>query len=160
MYTSRPFVLFHPKCMRSPGDRQTDIDLPIPPLTLAPLPATHTILPLSRGIDGEFSTWREALAPKPPAHPALSSSTTRAPGSSKNFVRGKGSYAPFTPGGLEEAASVPKEDEDAEEADEEEEEGWKTRAPGLKRGVQLSGGKSTFDHGSGLPSGQCRYSRH
>jgi antiviral helicase SKI2 len=118
--------------------RQSPITLPLPPLRLTPLPATHTVLPLSRGIEGTFSRWREAIAPKPPAHPALSSSTTRAPGSTKNFVRGKGSYAPFLPGGLDE-----KEDLAPEEGEEEieEEDGWKTRAPGLKRGVQLSGGK-------------------
>lgn len=128
-------------------NRQSPIDLPIPPLTLAPLPATHTVLPLSRGIDGEFASWREALAPKPPAHPALSSSTTRAPGSSKNFVRGKGSYAPFLPGGLDEGDSLQNGNavngeggEDLQE-EEEEEDGWKTRAPGLKRGVQLTGGE-------------------
>jgi len=118
--------------------RQSPITLPLPPQRLTPLPATHTVLPLSRGIEGTFSRWREAIAPKPPAHPALSSSTTRAPGSTKNFVRGKGSYAPFLPGGLDE-----KEDLAPEEGEEEveEEDGWKTRAPGLKRGVQLSGGK-------------------
>lgn len=100
------------------------------------------ILPLSKGIDGAFSTWREALAPKPPAHPALSSSTTRAPGSSKNFVRGKGSYAPFLPGGLDEVDDLQNkgEAEGEGEQEEEEEDGWKTRAPGFKRGVQLSGG--------------------
>jgi len=119
-------------------NRQSPITIPLPPLRLTPLPATHTVLPLSRGIEGTFSRWREAIAPKPPAHPALSSSTTRAPGSTKNFVRGKGSYAPFLPGGLDE-----KEDLVPEEGEEEveEEDGWKTRAPGLKRGVQLSGGK-------------------
>ena len=118
--------------------RQSPINLPLPPLRLTPLPATHSVLPLSKGIEGSFSRWREAIAPKPPAHPALSSSTTRAPGSSKNFVRGKGSYAPFLPGGLDE-----KDDLAPEEGEEEveEEDGWKTRAPGLKRGVQLSGGK-------------------
>jgi antiviral helicase SKI2 len=120
--------------------RQSPITLPLPPLRLAPLPATHNVLPLSRGIEGEFSRWREAIAPKPPAHPALSSSTTRAPGSSKNFVRGKGSYAPFLPGGLDEKDDlIPGVEEEEEEV--EEEDGWKTRAPGLKRGVQLSGGK-------------------
>ncbi|WVQ84888.1 hypothetical protein IAT38_007051 [Cryptococcus sp. DSM 104549] len=117
---------------------QPSVDLPIPPLTLQPLPQTHNVTPSFRGIDGVFTHWRESLAPKPPAHPALSSSTTRAPGSLQNFVRGKGSYAPFLPGGLEEAAKVEvNEDEEAE--DEEEEEGWKTRAPGFKRGVELEG---------------------
>jgi antiviral helicase SKI2 len=122
---------------------QAPIELPLPPLTLAPLLATHTILPTTRGIDGTFTRWREALAPRPPAHPTLSSSTSRAFGDIKNFVRGKGSYAPFTPGGLEAAATVATDgdDEEGEEEEEEEEEGWKTRAPGLKRGLKLEGGE-------------------
>jgi antiviral helicase SKI2 len=87
----------------------------------------------------------EPLAPRPPAHPNLSSSTSRAFGDVKNFVRGKGSYAPFTPGGLEAAATVAVEgdDEEGEEEEEEEEEGWKTRAPGLKKGLKLEGGECT-----------------
>lgn len=106
------------------------------------------ILPLSKGIDGTFSNWREALAPKPPAHPALSSSTTRAPGSTKNFVRGKGSYAPFLPGGLDEVDDLQGkgEAEGEEQQEEEEEDGWKTRAPGFKRGVQLTGGMAPTLH--------------
>ncbi|OCF39629.1 antiviral helicase SKI2 [Kwoniella heveanensis CBS 569] len=114
---------------------QPPVDLPLPPLTLSPLYQTHTVTPSFRGIDGEFTHWREALAPKPPAHPTLSSSTNRAPGSLQNFVRGKGSYAPFLPGGLE-AAAKPEEEEQPED---DEEEGWKTRAPGMRRGVQLEG---------------------
>lgn len=39
---------------------------------------------------------------------------------------------------------------DQEEEEVEEEDGWKTRAPGLKRGVQLSGGMPlSVDHGCG-----------
>ncbi|WWC64395.1 uncharacterized protein I303_107005 [Kwoniella dejecticola CBS 10117] len=117
---------------------QPPVELPIPPLTLRPLHQTHTVTPSYRGMDGTFTHWREGLAPKPPAHPALSSSTTRAPGSLQNFVRGKGSYAPFLPGGLE-AAATPQEDENEEAEEQEEEEGWKTRAPGLRRGIQLEG---------------------
>nr|XP_019010148.1 antiviral helicase SKI2 [Kwoniella pini CBS 10737]OCF48929.1 antiviral helicase SKI2 [Kwoniella pini CBS 10737] len=116
---------------------QPTVELPIPALTLKPLHQTHTVTPSYRGIDGTFTHWRESLAPKPPAHPALSSSTTRAPGSLQNFVRGKGSYSPFLPGGLE-AAATPEENDEQEEP-EEEEEGWKTRAPGLRRGIQLEG---------------------
>jgi len=105
-------------------------------MTLTPLPPTHQILPTTRGINGVFTHWRSALAPRPPAHPALSSSTNRAFGDSKNFVRGKGSYAPFLPGGLEPETITHDEDEKEEE---DEEEGWKTRAPGLRRGAKLEG---------------------
>lgn len=117
----------------------TPIALPPPPFTFAPLPATHTVAPSFRGLDHTFTGWREAFAPRQPAHPALSSSTTRAPGSLQNFVRGKGSYAPFLPGGLEPDTTLNKHEE--EEIEEEEEDGWKTRAPGLKRGAKLSGGE-------------------
>lgn len=120
-------------------DRQPPISLPTPPFDLSPLHQTHTVTPSFRGINGDFTHWREALAPKPPAHPTLSSSTTRAPGSLQNFVRGKGSYAPFLPGGLEAAAKV--EEDEGEDEDEDEEVGWKTRAPGMKRGAKLDGGQ-------------------
>ena len=104
------------------------------------MPATHNILPTTQGIDGTFRHWRSAIAPRPPAHPTLSSSTSRAPGALANFVRGKGSYAPFTPGGLEEIAKPLDTKEDGDN-DDEEEEGWKTRAPGLRRGMKLEGGQ-------------------
>ncbi|WWD03455.1 hypothetical protein V865_001507 [Kwoniella europaea PYCC6329] len=116
---------------------QPPVELPIPPLTLRPLYQTHTVTPSYKGIDGTFTHWREGLAPKPPAHPTLSSSTTRAPGALQNFVRGKGSYAPFLPGGLE-AAAKPEEEENKQE-EEDEDEGWKTRAPGMRRGIKLEG---------------------
>ncbi|KIR81186.1 antiviral helicase SKI2 [Cryptococcus gattii EJB2] len=118
---------------------QPPISLPTPHLTLSPLYQTHTVAPSFRGINGEFTHWREALAPKPPAHPTLSSSTTRAPGSLQNFVRGKGSYAPFLPGGLESAAKLEEYEDEDEDEDEDEEVGWKTRAPGMKRGAKLDG---------------------
>ncbi|KAL7418292.1 Antiviral helicase ski2 [Cryptotrichosporon argae] len=113
--------------------------LALPQPRLAPMYQTHTVEPVFVGLDGAFAGWREGIAPKPPAHPALSSSVTRAFGDQKSFVRGKGSYAPFLPGGLEpDTALKAKEDEEDEEQDEEE-TGWKTRAPGLKRGIQLAG---------------------
>lgn len=68
-------------------------------------------------------------------------------------MRGKGSYAPFLPGGLE-AAAIKDEEGDEEEDEEEEEDGWKTRAPGLRRGVKLDGaedflGRMLGDQGIG-----------
>lgn len=133
-------------CTRLTLNRHHPVPLPAPPPTLQPLPATHSIVPALRGIDGTFTHWREAYAPRQPAHPTLSSSTTRAPGDLKNFVRGKGSYAPFLPGGLEEKDVALGEEEEGREDEEEEEledeKGWKTRAPGMKRGVQLQGGSS------------------
>ncbi|WVO12427.1 hypothetical protein L204_100026 [Cryptococcus depauperatus] len=114
---------------------QPPVELPIPHLALTPLYQTHSVVPSFKGLSQDFTGWREALAPKPPAHPALSSSTTRAPGPLQNFVRGKGSYAPFNPGGLDAAARV----EESEEETIDEEDGWKTRAPGMPRGLKLEG---------------------
>lgn len=108
--------------------------VPLPSLRLDPLPATHTVTPTFRGIDGTFTHWRDALAPKPAAHPSLSSSMMREPGALTTFVRGKSTNAPFLPGGLEPAITF------EEEAEIEDEEGWKTRAPGMRRGVALEGG--------------------
>lgn len=134
-------VLSPPKDLSGPDLWRWQVPLstqvPIPPLTLQPLPQTHMVAPTFRGIDGTFTHWREALAPKPPLHPNLSSSMMREPGALKNFVRGKSTNAPFLPGGLEPAVTF----EEAEEEELEDEEGWKTRAPGLKRGVKFEGGE-------------------
>lgn len=111
--------------------------IPLPPLNLDVLPQTHTVTPTFRGIDGKFTHWREALAPKPPAHPNLSSSMNREHAPLKNFVRGKSTNAPFLPGGLD--AAVDDAEEDEQEL--EDEDGWKTRAPGFRRGAELEGGK-------------------
>lgn len=59
----------------------------------------------------------------------------------KNFVRGKGNYAPFAPGGFEPEVEKADVDGDGKEVEEEEEEGWKTRAPGMRRGIKLDGGQ-------------------
>lgn len=72
------------------------------------------------------------------------------------FVRGKGNYVPFKPGGLDDDAF--KEGETGEEETEEErarreleeEEAmgktWKTIAPGMKRGLKLDGGMFSMRH--------------
>lgn len=112
--------------------------VPLPALPLDPRPPTHMVAPSFKGIDGTFTKWRDALAPKPPAHPSLSSSMQREPAAAQNFVRGKSTNAPFLPGGLEPAITYEEAEEELEE-----EEGWKTRAPGFRRGVQLEGGKLT-----------------
>lgn len=112
--------------------------IPLPALRLDVLPQTHSVKPTFRGIDGTFTHWREALAPKPPAHPNLSSSMNREHAPLQNFVRGKSTNAPFLPGGLD---MVPVEAAEEDEEEIEEEEGWKTRAPGFRRGADLEGGK-------------------
>ena len=69
-----------------------------------------------------------------------STAIDRAPGPSKNFVRGKSGYVPFWPGGLE--ALLP-EFEDADEV--EELKGLRTVAPGLSRGLRLPGDEAEED---------------
>lgn len=69
-----------------------------------------------------------------------STAIDRAPGPSKNFVRGKSSYVPFWPGGLE--ALLPEvEDEDGVV----EPKGLRTVAPGLSRGLRLPGDETEED---------------
>jgi antiviral helicase SKI2 len=75
-------------------------------------------------------------------------------GMNVSFVRGKGSYVPFTPGGLDNIAFDAIESDrlvhtlegvthmdQVQEEKEEEEAGttWKYLAPGMKRGLKLSG---------------------
>lgn len=69
----------------------------------------------------------------------------------QNFVRGRGSYAPFLPGGLDPAVAVNRDEneQNGEDEEEEEETGWKTRAPGLRRGMKLEGGELCLEMQSG-----------
>lgn len=132
-------VLSPPKDLSGPDLWRWQVPLPttipLPELQLQPLPATHTVTPSFRGIDGNFTQWRDGLAPKPPAHPSLSSSMHREPGALSSFVRGKSTNAPFLPGGLEPAVTYEEAEEELEEED-----GWKTRAPGMRKGLPLDGG--------------------
>jgi antiviral helicase SKI2 len=59
----------------------------------------------------------------------------RAPGPSKNFVRGKSGYVPFWPGGLDEAVLDP----DGEASSAHGKEGLRTVPPGFSRGLHLPG---------------------
>lgn len=66
-----------------------------------------------------------------------STSLGRAPGPSKNFVRGKAGSVPFWPGGLEDPSSgLPDDLEDELEA---EGKGIRTIPPGFTRGLRLPG---------------------
>jgi hypothetical protein len=86
-----------------------------------------------RGLDDTFLSPQVA---NPPAETGLTStSLDRAPGPSKNFVRGKSGYVPFWPGGLEALASA----ERGVDAMISGEKGLRTVAPGLSRGLRLPG---------------------
>ena len=66
-----------------------------------------------------------------------STSLDRAPGPSKNFVRGKAGSVPFWPGGLEDPSSgLPDDLEDELEV---EGKGIRTIPPGFTRGLRLPG---------------------
>jgi antiviral helicase SKI2 len=134
--------------------RLNPVEIPVPKPELETLPPTHTVIPLLRGLDGTFAGWKEIYAPPPAPAPTASGSTDRKPGGMMTFVRGKGNYGPFRPGGLDDRAFAGDVvDGDGEETDEqravrekEEEEAmgkaWKTIAPGMRRGLNLDGGES------------------
>lgn len=58
------------------------------------------------------------------------------------FVRGKGGYVPFRPGGLDQVYTPQDDMEDADssteddQTEQQEKGGWKKMVPGLKRGIQ------------------------
>jgi antiviral helicase SKI2 len=62
-----------------------------------------------------------------------STSLSRAPGPSKNFVRGKSGYVPFWPGGLEDLAADDLSTRGANSKD------LKTIPPGFSRGLRFPG---------------------
>lgn len=96
-----------------------------------------------------FTHWRASLTLKqvkaapPPATSIQSLSTTRTPTAQTSFVRGKSSNLPFLPGGLEPSTLALDEDEQSDTEDDL--GGWRTRAPGLRRGLRfpdaVDGGK-------------------
>lgn len=80
-----------------------------------------------------------AQVPNPRVATALTStSIERAPGPSSSFVRGKSGHVPFWPGGLDGILKAPEELYDLHE------DGGRLRtvAPGLSRGLRLSGDDS------------------
>ncbi|KZV67653.1 antiviral helicase [Peniophora sp. CONT] len=117
---------------------ETELSVPFL-LSLAPAPAP-TVLSLVRGgLGGRVTGYTESLAP-PVVTGLTSTAIDRAPGPSKNFVRGKSGYVPFWPGGLE--ALLPEaEDEDGVG----EPKGLRTVAPGLSRGLRLPGDEAEED---------------
>lgn len=137
-----------------------------PALLLDTLPRTHQAVPVTQGLDNCIIGWKEVIATAPALSASVSASLQRQPtiqtgisGSSKQsvgsgprsgalgmtFVRGKGSYMPFRPGGLDEAppaSSADADDETQDEADsrlntQPSSSGWRTVARGLGRGLNF-----------------------
>ncbi|KIY51126.1 ATP-dependent RNA helicase [Fistulina hepatica ATCC 64428] len=117
---------------------QWNNELSIPALLQwKPMPAPTKLSFVRSGLDGRVTGYAET--PNPRASSGLTSmSLERAPGPSKNFVRGKSGYVPFWPGGLDNAMFESKlPDFDLQ--------GLRTIAPGLSRGLQLPGEDNIAD---------------
>ncbi|KAF8910025.1 ATP-dependent RNA helicase [Gymnopilus junonius] len=98
-----------------------------------PAPAS-TLSFIRAGLDGRVIGYTET----PSVHLATgstSTSLTRAPGPSKNFVRGKSGYVPFWPGGFEDGSIELSNGKVPEETL----KGLKTVPPGFQRGLHLPG---------------------
>ncbi|CAA7264771.1 unnamed protein product [Cyclocybe aegerita] len=99
-----------------------------------PAPAPTTVAFVRAGLDGHVTGYTEAPSTRL-ASGLTSISLNRAPGPSKNFVRGKSGFVPFWPGGLDSGSvdsnNGPKVVKDIK--------GLRTVAPGLSRGLRLPG---------------------
>lgn len=147
---------------------------PSPPtVSLEVFPRTHHAVPVTRGLDGDFVRWKEVIAPAPAQPPAASASLQRQPGVQSGvaglssnpagsgtrsgnlgitFVRGRGSYMPFRPGGLDDGPQRPSPAQESQD-DFEEDAGtvsdieqvqstWRTTPPGFQRGLDLASARS------------------
>ncbi|RUP46090.1 hypothetical protein BC936DRAFT_147369 [Jimgerdemannia flammicorona] len=97
---------------------------------------------IRRGARGEVAGYREVTVPDASLTAKNSTSLRRDPGSMADFVRGKGNFFPFAPGGLESEVMVAAADEVADMLAKEAEaglfdqnEGLLTVAPGFERGL-------------------------
>ncbi|KAI6136281.1 ATP-dependent RNA helicase [Pisolithus sp. B1] len=107
-------------------------DIHIPSLlSLPPAPPPTSLQFVRAGLDGHVTGYVEV--PNPRVATALtSSSMDRAPAPPATFVRGKSSYVPFKPGGLDDVFLSSK-------IEHLNEKGLRTVAPGLSRGLRLPG---------------------
>lgn len=113
-------------------------------LQLDEVDVKRTIKFKRKGLQGTIIGYEEKVVNVSSLLPENSSSLRRAPAPKDTFVRGKGSFFPFTPGGL---ATIGKSSESAAALDttlelETTEDGYHTRAPGLPK-VNIS--KATGD---------------
>ncbi|KAA1471410.1 antiviral helicase [Dentipellis sp. KUC8613] len=112
-----------------------DHPLSIPSLlTCTPSPPPTTLSFVRTGLSGRVTGYTET--PNPPLHTGLTStSVERAPGPTKNFVRGKSGYVPFWPGGMDDAVAQA----DTTGKLDVEGNGLRVVPPGLSRGLRLPG---------------------
>ncbi|PIL31494.1 hypothetical protein GSI_06196 [Ganoderma sinense ZZ0214-1] len=100
-------------------------------LKFEPSPAPTSLAFVRAGLQGRVTGYTEVSNP-PVATGLTSTAIDRAPGPSRNFVRGKSGYVPFWPGGLD----VLKASEELAEFEEGSSQ-LRTVAPGLSRGLKL-----------------------
>ncbi|KAH9950987.1 antiviral helicase, partial [Amylocystis lapponica] len=118
-------------------------------LSLEPSPAPTSLAFVRTGLEGRVTGYTEVSNPRI-ATGLTSTSLDRAPGPSTNFVRGKSGYVPFWPGGLDNVLKETDVVNDLHEGS----IGLKTVAPGLSRGLRLSGDEAEelaladFENGS------------
>ncbi|TBU50014.1 antiviral helicase [Dichomitus squalens] len=102
-------------------------------LNLEPSPPPTSLAFTRTGLKGRVSGYTEVSNPRL-ATGLSSTAIDRAPGPSRNFVRGKSGYVPFWPGGLDNL----KTSKDVAEFEEGSSK-LRTIAPGLSRGFRLPG---------------------
>ncbi|KAH9920208.1 antiviral helicase [Epithele typhae] len=102
-------------------------------LKFEPSPPPTSLAFVRTGLQGRVTDYTEVANPRV-ATGLTSTALDRAPAPSRSFVRGKSSYIPFLPGGLD-VLRKPVEELDFVEGSSQ----LRTRAPGLSRGLRLPG---------------------
>ncbi|KAH9897909.1 antiviral helicase [Cubamyces lactineus] len=108
-------------------------------LKFAPCAPPTSLSFIRTGLEGRVTGYTEVSNP-PVATGLTSTALDRAPGPSRNFVRGKAGYVPFLPGGLD----VLKQTDDLVDLQEGSSR-LRTIAPGLSRGLRLSNDEDDAD---------------
>ncbi|PPQ90945.1 hypothetical protein CVT25_008256 [Psilocybe cyanescens] len=107
----------------------------VPYLLSAELAPPSTVLNFVRsGLDGRVTGYTETTSTRL-SNGSTSTSLDRAPGPSKNFVRGKSGYVPFWPGGFDDAPIELSNDNKGVGQG----KGFRTVPPGFVRGLRLPG---------------------
>ncbi|KDR85602.1 hypothetical protein GALMADRAFT_234567 [Galerina marginata CBS 339.88] len=112
-----------------------DHEISIPELLKSdPIPPPTTLTFVRAGLDGHVTGYTETASSRL-ATGSTSTSLNRAPGPSKNFVRGKSGHVPFWPGGFDDVRNdIPNELSLSGDA-----KAFKTIPPGFERGLRLPG---------------------
>ncbi|KAF9556418.1 antiviral helicase [Agrocybe pediades] len=104
-------------------------------LSAKPAPPPTVLSFIRSGLDGKVIGYTETASARPSAGSA-STSMNRAPGPSKNFVRGKSGYVPFWPGGFDDPTEELITDQTRNNKTT---KGFRSIPPGFERGLRLPG---------------------